>query len=132
MFPSLIPGDEVALVPVTGAISSGDVIGFLGPSGKATMHRVLGVCAVAGTVLTAGDNNRGPDVPLPVHAVVGRVVRVRRRILGGWVTIPEVLWRSRLLPIWLSRPLWRVCAGAHRVLPFDFRRFPWDGRRSLE
>jgi len=115
MFPALLPRDEITLARAA-AYETGDVVGFIGPGGEPVAHRVLGRCAATGEYLTAGDNNGGPDAPVPAGALLGRVASVQRRLLGVSFAVPAGLWQRRLLPVALSRPLTRVVVQAVAVL----------------
>ena len=95
MVPALWPGDRVELV-LPDVVSTGDVVAFVGEGGQRLAHRVVGRCSRSGDYLIAGDANRGPDAPVPRKAIIGVVVRVRRRFFGRWHTVPQGLWRGRL------------------------------------
>jgi len=121
MFPTLLPGDRVRF-GACGGTCTGDLVGYIGPIGELILHRVMGYCSVTERYLTAGDGNSGLDGPVPVSAVVGRVVAVRRRVLGVEVVLPRAFWRWRVVPrrlagrlrgvaMWIPRPLRKLVTG---------------------
>jgi hypothetical protein len=117
MFPALLPGDRLDL-EIAGALSTGDVVAFVGASGGRVAHRVLGRCCRSGDYLTVGDASTRKDAPVPETAMIGRVVTVRRCALGRWLTVPRVFWCQRLLPAGAVRTLAKV---ASRLIRFRRR-----------
>ncbi len=76
MLPTLRPGDEVVVQPVTAeALIPGDWVVVRGAQG-AFLHRYLG--RRHGRILTKGDGHMGFDPLWPPDAVLGRVVEAQR------------------------------------------------------
>jgi len=76
MLPTLRPGDEVVVHPVTAeALAPGDWVVVRNAQG-AFLHRYLG--QRRGRILTKGDGHMGFDPPWPSDAVLGRVVEAQR------------------------------------------------------
>ena len=72
MAPTLAPGDLVRVEP-TRAPARGDVVTFsLG--GDVVTHRVVKV--TRDSIVCRGDNRRAADPPVPLAALIGRVVEV--------------------------------------------------------
>jgi len=113
MFPALWPGDQFE-VALAGSMSSGDVVVFVGGDGRRLAHRVQGHCSRSGLYLTIGDTNAKEDAPVPETAVIGRVVTVRRCVLGRWLIVPRVFWRRRVLPTGVAWTLRWVASGLVR------------------
>lgn len=93
MFPLVRPLH--AVLESTRDLRPGDIAAFLGPMGdRLIFHRVVSV--EGETLHTRGDLNLRPDDPVPLHAVLGRVVRIE---WGGYgVDVPPsglrgALWR---------------------------------------
>jgi signal peptidase I len=78
MNPFLLSGDLLEVEPLKSEITRGDVIYFRSPDdGRMVVHRVTG--ANAAGVQTRGDNNPADDpTPVPLDAIVGRVVAAHR------------------------------------------------------
>jgi len=73
MWPTLRPGDQVTVEPVTiDDLRTGDWVILRGPSGL-FLHRFLGFTG-DGRLLAKGDGHRVPDAPWPQEALVGRAV----------------------------------------------------------
>ncbi|MFH2010508.1 MAG: S24/S26 family peptidase [bacterium] len=117
MFPALWPGDQVDIGP-SFALSSGDVVAFIGGCGRSLVHRLLGICPRGDRWLTAGDTSGRHDEPVPGAAVIGKVVRVRRRLLGVWVSVPRVFWVRRRVSSYVAQGTLRL---AGRLLGFGRR-----------
>jgi signal peptidase I len=78
MSPFLLSGDLLEVEPLREKNSRGDVIYFRSSDeGRMVVHRVVGVNATG--VRTRGDNNQSDDpTPVPLDAIVGRVVAAHR------------------------------------------------------
>ncbi len=77
MWPTLQPGDEIIVEPISrDAIQRGDWIVLRAYNGL-LVHRMLGFTK-DGDLLTKGDGHRAPDPPWPLDAIVGRVCAVNR------------------------------------------------------
>jgi signal peptidase I len=74
MAPLLRDGDVVCVEP--GAPRPGDVV-VAERDGRLVTHRLVSLSD--GVAVMRGDACRGDDPPLPVSALLGRVVRVKRR-----------------------------------------------------
>ena len=74
MEPWLRDGDRVQVAPAR-VYWPGDAIAFRGPEGDLRVHRLIGYLpSPSGLRLVAhADAGRGPDVPLALDQVVGRV-----------------------------------------------------------
>lgn len=95
MLPTLRPGDEVVVHPVTvEALTSGDWVVVRGAQG-AFLHRYLG--QRHGRVLTKGDGHMGLDPAWPPEAVLGRVVEAQRDGRCFYRRAAGQLRRERLL-----------------------------------
>lgn len=82
MEPSIRPGD---LVLIAGkSFSTGDVVAWCSSPMYCVVHRVVNMSG--GAVVTKGDANPVPDLPVPERAVKGRAVAV----------IPREAWASAL------------------------------------
>lgn len=81
MMPTLKKGDLVSVKRVPeSSIRVGDIITFINPRDKRTTvtHRVVTLsphAANGNTVITKGDANAGPDIPIEASSIVGRVER---------------------------------------------------------
>jgi hypothetical protein len=95
MLPTLRPGDEVIVHPVTAeALAPGDWVVVRGAQ-DAFLHRYLGWRA--GCVLTKGDGHRVFDPSWPPDAVLGRVVEAQRDGRCFYCRTPGQLRRERVL-----------------------------------
>ena len=95
MLPTLRPGDEVLVHPVTvEALAPGDWVVVRGAQG-AFLHRYLGWRD--GRILTKGDGHRALDPSWPPDAVLGRVVEAQRAGRCFYRRTPGQLRRERLL-----------------------------------
>lgn len=95
MLPTLHPGDEVLVHPVTAeALVPGDWVVVRGAQGV-FLHRYLG--QRRGRILTKGDGHLGFDPPWPPDAVVGRVVEAQRDGRCFYRRAAGQLRRERLL-----------------------------------
>lgn len=95
MLPTLRPGDEVVVHPVTAeALELGDWVVVRNARG-AFLHRYLG--QRRGYILTKGDGHMGFDPPWPFDAVVGRVVEAQRDGRCFYRRAAGQLRRERLL-----------------------------------
>lgn len=111
MSPTLRPGDEIVVEPVTiEALEPGDLILFQGV-GALVCHRLVEMSG--GALLTRGDAGGSAGERIAPHQALGKVVEIRKRTLwlGVTLTLRGALLRS-LLP-WLRR-LQRL--EAYRVL----------------
>lgn len=114
MFPALWPGDRLDL-EIARSFSSGDVVAFVGADGCRLAHRVVGRCSRSSDYLIAGDANAVEDAPVPETAMIGRVLTVRRCVLGRWLTVPRMFWRRRMLSAGAARTLRRLALGLLRL-----------------
>ena len=95
MLPTLRPGDEVVVHPVTAeALVPGDWVVVRSAQG-AFLHRYLRTRR--GRILTKGDGHRSFDPPWPSDAVVGRVVEAQREGRCFYRRAAGQLRRERLL-----------------------------------
>ncbi len=78
MEPTYTPGDWLLVKPLTGAPAPnpGEVV-IARRGNRLVMHRLVSVRD--GMAFTRGDACRRPDSPVPVGALLGRVVSARRR-----------------------------------------------------
>jgi len=113
MFPALWPGDWLDVETIR-SLSSGDVVAFVGADGRRLAHRVVGRCSRSRDYLITGDANVVDDDPVPETAMIGRVLTVRRRMLGRWFIVPPVFWRRRVLPSGTTRTFMRLASGLVR------------------
>ena len=93
MAPFLNEGDEVLVAHKAGALRRGDVV-VIRQDERLMVHRVL-VPARAGdpaAILTQGDHNRQPDLPVIGSTLLGRVCAVRRQ--GREHAIETAGWRA--------------------------------------
>jgi phage repressor protein C with HTH and peptisase S24 domain len=77
MAPTFTAGDVLEVAPLDGAPRPGEVV-VAAHGGVLVAHRVLRVDGSA--VWLRGDAARAADPPLPIGAVIGRVVGSRRRM----------------------------------------------------
>jgi phage repressor protein C with HTH and peptisase S24 domain len=77
MAPALTAGDVLDVAPLDGAPLPGDVV-VATRAGMLVAHRVLRVDG--GAIWLRGDAARAADPPLPLGAVIGRVVGSERRM----------------------------------------------------
>ncbi len=92
MLPTLRPGDEVLVQPVTAeALAPGDWVALRG----GFLHRYLGWRK--GRLVTKGDGHRALDPAWPPDAVLGRVVEAQRAGQCFYCRTPGQLRRERLL-----------------------------------
>lgn len=92
MLPTLQPGDDVLVQPVTAeALAPGDWVALRG----GFLHRYLG--RRAGRVVTKGDGHRALDPAWPPDAVLGRVVEAQRNGRCFYRRTPGQLRREGLL-----------------------------------
>lgn len=83
MSPLLRPGDRV-LVDLARAWACGDVV-VVGAHRRLVVHRIVAVAGDGACVITKGDAVSHCDRPVNSAAIVGVVIRVRRRRWwGGW------------------------------------------------
>ncbi|MBN2391328.1 MAG: hypothetical protein JXR84_11415 [Anaerolineae bacterium] len=95
MLPTLRPGDEVVVNPVTAeALAPGDWVVVHSVQG-AFLHRYLGWRH--GRIITKGDGHRALDPSWPPDAVLGRVVGAQRGGHCFYCRTPGQLRRERLL-----------------------------------
>lgn len=95
MLPTLRPGDEVVVHPVTAeALEPGDWVVVRNAQG-AFLHRYLG--RRDGGVVTKGDSHRALDPLWPSDAVLGRVVEAQRDGRCFYRRTPGRLRRERVL-----------------------------------
>ncbi len=116
MLPTLRPGDEVVVHPVTAeALVPGDWVVVRGVQG-AFLHRYLG--QRRGRVLTKGDGHMGFDPPWPPDAVVGRVVEAQREGRCFYRRAAGQLRRERLLTTGyhILGDVWRVLRRIRALL----------------
>lgn len=98
MAPTLQPGDEIAVEPVSiDALRGGDLVLFE-HQGALICHRLVEVSGTPPTLLTRGDAQGCGGERIDQHQVVGKVVAVQRRTL--WVGLKDTLQRT-LLPFLL-------------------------------
>lgn len=77
MWPTLRPGDQVTVEPVTvEGLRAGDWVLLRGPD-QLFLHRFLGFTS-GGQLLTKGDGHRAPDSPWPPGALLGRTIAFTR------------------------------------------------------
>jgi len=97
MQPTLRPGDEVVVDPVTAeALAPGDWVVLRSVQG-AFLHRYLGWRN--GRIITKGDGHRALDPSWPPEAVLGRVVEAQRDGRCFYYRTPGQLRRERLLAV---------------------------------
>lgn len=80
MTPTITSGDTVVLRPVRPTqVRPGDIIACRSRS-RIFLHRLVAVSDAGGDTWLhlRGDGKRGLDAPLPLDAVIGRVVRIER------------------------------------------------------
>ena len=118
MTPYLIDNDQVTLEPVDPEnIRLGDLVYALQPGLPPLLHRVIGRMRGSDgswTVLTKGDALLVKDPAVPVAAVAGRVVAVRR-------TLPAGAFRDVLLRTRRQRILQHALALSSRQAPRVFK-----------
>jgi phage repressor protein C with HTH and peptisase S24 domain len=88
MSPLLRPGDQV-LVDLTRSWVCGDVV-VVGARRGLVVHRIVAVAGDGARVITKGDAVSHCDRPMRSAAIVGVVIRVRRRHWWGWWQEMEV------------------------------------------
>ncbi|HOT89973.1 MAG TPA: hypothetical protein PLJ78_01310 [Anaerolineae bacterium] len=94
MRPTLRPGDEVLIQPVTAdALAPGDWVALRG----GFLHRYLG--RYDGYIVTKGDGHKVFDPPWPSEAVLGRVTEAWRAGRCFYRRTPGQLRRERLLAV---------------------------------
>jgi hypothetical protein len=93
MWPTLQPGDQVTVEPVTiGDLQPGDWVLLQGREGL-FLHRLLGFTR-EGALLTKGDGHRAPDAPWPPEALRGRAVAISRQ--GKTIPVSSSSLRQRV------------------------------------
>ncbi len=92
MAPALATGDWIRVAPPTGAPSAGHTV-VIRRGGRLVAHRVVAVDDDG--VVTRGDACAAADPRVPLAAVLGRVVEVRRS-----------LWHS--MRAWIGDPRWQT------------------------
>ena len=88
MSPLLRPGDQV-LVDFARSWACGDVV-VVGARRGLVVHRIMAIAGDGACVITKGDAASYCDRPVSCAAVVGVVIRVRRRRWWGWWQEMEV------------------------------------------
>lgn len=80
MVPVFWPGEAVVTSPVPQprSLRPGDVVSYRSPANANVIvsHRVIGVDAAHGVLMTRGDHVDRADLPVPYSAVIGRVVYI--------------------------------------------------------
>lgn len=110
MAPTLPPGCEVEIVPLSTPVRRGDLVVFVADD-AVVVHRAVG-CWRGGWI-TQGDGRRTPDPPLEPDLVLG-VVRAAHR--GGRRCWPGPLSRYSSM-VWVVRyHCWRVVRASLRVI----------------
>lgn len=99
MLPAILPGDMLDIVPCASTQAApGDVVLFRRDD-RFVIHRVL--AHTASGLLTQGDANRAPDLPVDSADVLGRVVGVTRH--GRAIAHRHALHPGAGLARWLFR-----------------------------
>jgi len=121
MYPLVRTGDTLDIEPKDpGELKIGDIIFYRRFCGDYVAHRLIKRNGPS-TLLTKGDNHYYYDMPVPVDAVLGRVIRIekedRQLILSG--NIAGILGR---ISAWLargrSRKMTRLWRNMGRVIWF--------------
>ncbi len=100
MVPTLRPGDEIVVEPVSvEALRTGDVILFE-LKGQLICHRLVEMPECPSALLTRGDAASSGGLWIGRDQVLGKVVNIRRRTV--WVGLKETL-QSALVPLLLRR-----------------------------
>ncbi len=104
MAPLLADGERVAVARAA-LYWPGDLVAFAAADGRLLIHRLLGFRPWAGRLaaVTRGDACPGPDAPVPLARLIGRVV-------GRPDLIPPAA-RVRALLAWLGLAARRAAAG---------------------
>lgn len=101
--------DVVTIVPTDRALTAGQIILFARGDGHYVVHRLYRINEAEQMVQTWGDNCFRPDEPVPVSAVLGIAVSLRRNGKDTSLVTREQCDRGmKWLNSRLRRPLWLV------------------------
>jgi hypothetical protein len=109
MRPTLPPGCEIVIVPLSGPLPLGSLIVFAGQDSALVAHRL--VRRTNRYLVAQGDARWHPDPRLDSTQLLGRVVEARidgRRVWPGrFELVYQWLWVGRAFGLWLLRRAWR-------------------------